>query len=390
MARLQRASTHFFNRVDARHVEYDTTRLEMSGVTAQVSVEKNGGGWRWGVHGATISPGFDMNDQGFQRGSDWLLEGTWVGRVEFNPGRLYRNWELFLNQRSGWSYAGERRGTALHLWHSFQLHNYWGGYVEGDHELPALTTTRLRGGPATRMNARSTFWAGLNTDRRRPLGMELNVSGWREQGTGGHGGYVAPGIFVRPSSRMDLSLSASVGRNGDAWQFVDSTNFEGRTRWLAARIDQTTTSLTTRLAYTFTRDLSLQLYVSPFLSAGRYSELKELRDARARAFADRWRVFPGGALARDRAADELHVDADGDGARDFTIEDPDFDVQELRANTVLRWEYRPGSTLFLVWSQGRDREGDEGRFDLSRHSRRLMDHGATDVLLVKVSHWLGR
>jgi hypothetical protein len=178
---------------------------------------------------------------------------------------------------------------------------------------------------------------------------------------------------------------------------VGSTSLDDAPHYVFSRLEQSTASLTARLSYTFTPNLSLQLYAQPFLSAGDATRFREvaLADGGARVvdadrFGDRFRPLGAPALADD----EYRADADGDGDADVRFTNPDFNVKEFLSNAVLRWEYRPGSTLFVVWSQGREDFARDGRFGLVRDTRRLfgMDDAfpvrTTNVLLVKVNYWL--
>jgi hypothetical protein len=153
-------------------------------------------------------------------------------------------------------------------------------------------------------------------------------------------------------------------------------------RYLFGRLDQKTAYLTGRLDLTFLPDLTLQLYAQPFLSAGSYTELKQVADPRARAYRNRF--LP---LLVTREGESYRADLDGDGTRE-TFPVPDFDVRQFRSTLVLRWEYRPGSLLYLVWSQGRDSFDPDGRFRLLEGTRELFGEPARDVFMLKASYWI--
>jgi hypothetical protein len=141
-----------------------------------------------------------------------------------------------------------------------------------------------------------------------------------------------------------------------------------------------------RASHALSSRLTLQLYAQPFVSAGEYRALGEVVDARARRFDDRVRLFAPGSIAR-ASSGELETSTASGRLR---FDRPDFSVASLNANAVLRWEYRPGSALFVVWSQGRSFDGDPARFDVGSQARELFASPATNVLLVKVSHWIGK
>jgi hypothetical protein len=130
----------------------------------------------------------------------------------------------------------------------------------------------------------------------------------------------------------------------------------------------------------------VQIYAQPFLSAGEYRSLGEVERARSARFGERVLLFPPDSI---RATSDGSL-AIGTATGPLSIGRPDYVFEQLNANALLRWEYRPGSTLFVVWSQGRTADADPTSFDIGAQSRDLFRTPATNVLLVKVSHWMGR
>ncbi|MGH7713923.1 MAG: hypothetical protein ACREOG_21770, partial [Gemmatimonadaceae bacterium] len=189
-------------------------------------------------------------------------------------------------------------------------------------------------------------------------------------------------ITQRIGDRAQIVLSPSVMWWRNPQQYVESVG----TRSIVGDVSQTTASLTTRLDYSFTPRLSFQLYAQPFLSAGTYGRLGEVVDGHARDPEMRVQRFGPNELSQ-MASGRWRV---GGSGRDFHFESPDFALNELRTNSVLRWEYRPGSTLFLVWSHGRSADGIPEAFDLRRQARELGNARGDHVFLLKLSHWLGR
>ena len=155
---------------------------------------------------------------------------------------------------------------------------------------------------------------------------------------------------------------------------------------MTGRLAQATSALTARVNLTFTPTLSLQLYAQPFLSAGKYGRLGEVRRPRARELEQRVETFAANAVS-PMDGDEVRIDR-GAGRAPITLDDPNFAVAELRSNAVLRWEYRPGSTFFLVWAQSRSDDVNAVDLSLDRQARALWRTPGTNVLLVKVSYWL--
>jgi len=164
------------------------------------------------------------------------------------------------------------------------------------------------------------------------------------------------------------------------------TDTAGETHHVLAHIEQVTSALTVRASYTYSPTMSLQLYAQPFVSTGAYSEYKEAVAPRADDYADRYHIYSDAELlVMDRLGS---VDSDGDGAADFSFPLGDFSFRELRSNLVLRWEYRPGSALFLIWSHGRTSVGPDGRFSLRDDLGDLTGEPGEHVLMAKLTYWL--
>ena len=367
----QLATSRLFQRPDADHVEVDSTRTRLNGVSANFALSKIGGGnWRGGVFSAARTPGFEVNDLGFQRLADG---GTVIGTISYtqsSPGRVFRNWSLGVDAGSAWTFGGERFLTAVVPRGNFELQNRWSVGGQLVRFLPGLSPTMLRGGPALHTPARNVAIGFLGSDPRPRLRLTAFTVLETEEGTGGYVWNAGPELSVRPSSRATFSLAPVWSRNVNSWQFLTRERGAGGSRYLGGHLEQKTVSLYARTSYSFSPDFSLELYAQPFVSAGEYSEFREVAAPRAERFAERFRPA--------------------------TISfDPDFSVKELRSNAVLRWEYRPGSTLFVVWSQGREQHLSEGSFALVRDFGRLfgMDEGfpapSTNVLLIKLTYWLG-
>ena len=155
-------------------------------------------------------------------------------------------------------------------------------------------------------------------------------------------------------------------------------------------IDRREISLTFRADFALTPRLSFEFYAQPFVSAGRYPHLNLAGDPRADAYADRLDPLEEDRMYRPGDGEDIEVDVDRDGIVDFTFGEPDFRIVSLRTSAVLRWEFRPGSTLFVVWQQ--DRRGRESTGDL-RASGAIWDTfeaPGVNVFAVKVAYWLGR
>ena len=388
LAGLQLSSTHYFQRPDASHVEFDPARTSLTGTAASLEFGKTGGGkWRWGVIGNARSPGFDVNAIGFQQRADRAVAVAWTSYDQYEQKGSLRNWSMSLNGWSGWSFGGERIVTGWNANGNFQLTNFWGGYAGFGTQLPALSPTALRGGPGLSTPPSYNSWFGFFSDSRKPVRVGLNANFGGEWGTGSDRFSLSPNVTVQPSSRVQFSIRPRVSWSMDSWQYVTTRPTEASVHYVHGRIDRQTVAFTTRLNYTFSPRLSLQLYAEPFVSAGSYDAFKEVDDPRASAFDSRFHTYAADEISRVEGGYE--VDTTGDGEANFSFGNPDFNVKSLRSNLVFRWEYRPGSTIFLVWSQDRGDFASDGSFSFGRDFGDLFGAPSTNIFLIKVEHWLG-
>jgi Domain of unknown function (DUF5916) len=377
---------HYTQRPDATYLAGGSVGTSATGFGAQARLAKIGGEhWRWALAAHAVSPRLELNDVGFQRNADWLVALGSVSYQQERAGGPLRRWALGSNQIGwGWSFGGERRAAVLNVNATADLKNYWGGSISLDHELPALQTEALRGGPALLMPSRDAAAISLYSDTRRASQVTLDVSGFREPATGGHALSLSPVVTLRAGNRLSFTLGPSLQWTTNPWQYVGAPIVGGRTRYVVGSLDQRIASLTTRADLAFSSHLTLQIYAQPFASAGRFGRYGEVAAPRAEQAADRVRLFDAAQVIASGGAPHLDMGA-GDGA---TVGSPDYHVRSVRANVVLRWEYRPGSALYAIWSQSRDSSVANPSFDKIGDVFRAFDARPTNTFLVKVSYWI--
>lgn len=345
------APPHNFGRADAHHLDAEHFEGGMQGMSAEGRLAKIGGAWTWSARGRVVTPGFDMNELGFQRNADWaLLFGTLEYHRTMAEGRLRQFRVGSDNLGFGWSSAGELRAAVVNGFLAFDLRNYWGGMASVDYELAALSTELLRGGPALLMPPRVNWWVGLYSDTRRTMRLHVEGSGGFEPSIGSRSATVSAAGHGRLSEKLELSLSSLVSYREEAWAYVGTSIGHAR-RYILGRLSQRTADVTMRLDYSHSPTLTLQLYAQPFLSAGRYRDFREVMSPRAPTPSERVRTFDPRGVSRSSDRTRLLVDEDGDGSPDVTTANPDFRKMEFNLNAVFRWEFRPGSSLFVVWTQ---------------------------------------
>jgi hypothetical protein len=383
----QTSSARYFQRPDASHVTLDPTRTSLSGFAGQLNIGKHSGGnWRWSAGVDTRSPGFEANDMGFMRNADRTIQYTWLQRRWLEPGRIFRRANVNFNQWAAWSHGWERLAIGGNLNGSFTLANYWSGFLGVNRELERLSPGTLRGGPGLLVPGGWNGFAGFDSDGRRTLRAGAFGSIYREdEGRGWSYGF-HPEVSWRPASRLDLALRPGFRWAANDRQYLTTAPVDGESAYLLGELRQTTASLTFRGNVTFTPALSLQLYAEPFVSSGHYETFKQVTAPRASTYGNRFDVFGPDRVTTSEKGEVL-IDVNGDGSVDANLGQPDFTFLSFRSNAVLRWEYRPGSALFVVWQHGRADETNDGRFEPGQNWGRLLDAPATNTFLIKLNYW---
>ena len=357
---------HRYQRPDD-DVEVDPSRTSLTGNAQRLTVSKFGGGiTRFQSVLQRFSPGFETNDLGFQSRADEQMFRNWFS-LNFNkPNSVFQRAFFNFNTMQRWTTEGLATNTNLNTnWH-VQFKNFFWGHLGGNiSNLGETYNDRVaRGGPALRNSRNGELWAGIETDTRKAYTGFLFTGRWGGDDGNSNSQWLDVGGSFRVGSQFSVSLSGNYSDNlYDAqWRANFGVAGADTTHYTFARLDQKTLSITSRINYTATPTLSLQFWGQPFISRGKYSNWRELADPRADNYDERFAPYAG--------------DPGG------------FDVKQFRSNTVLRWEWRPGSTMFLVWQQGRQLDGSANTdFNFGRDLRSVFDTRPNNTFLVKVSYW---
>ena len=388
IARVQTAFPRLFQRPDAGHLTLDETRTALAGTTGELNVIKTGGEpWQGSVHAQFTSPGFDANALGFQSRADDVGLGGVLIYSQNEPRGAFRRWSANVFGGLGWNFDGDRRDTFVGGNANANLLNFWGGGLNWN-AYPRTVSDRLtRGGPLAESPAGGRLNLNVWSDDRKPVSGYVWGSGSGDE-LGGRSVFAGAGVEARPASNVTLRLGPEVGASRTARQYVGAFDAPQMaetfgTRYVFAEVDQRSVGLEARADWTFSPDLSLQLYARPFVASGRYSRYQQLGAPGQLELP----VFGQDVGTATTADGTTTLDA-GDGSAPIELS-PDFTFRALQGNAVLRWQYRPGSTLFFVWQQQRSGGSSAGDLRLGRDLGDLFADELTNVFLVKLSYWLG-
>ncbi len=380
-----------FQRPDATYFEYDPNRTSLSGLYSRVMLNKQKGNFYINTALGVVTPGFENNDLGFQWMSDKINGHAVLGYRLFEPYSIFRkSWHYLAHFRS-YDFEGNNINNGIMMFNNWQFMNYYYFGLRASYNWEAVSRTLTRGGPLAKNP--SEFWVGadVSSDGRENLVVELYGDYWRDK-TDGFGYEVEFDIDWKPSSQLNISFGPSFERTLRMRQWVDS--FEDiyavdtyRSRYVFAEIDYETIAGNIRINWTFTPQLSIQLFVQPLLSVGNYSEFKQLDKPKSLDYT----VYGsnGTEISYNEEGNSYEVDPDGDGpAEPFTFDNPDFNFKSLRANMVLRYEVLPGSVFYFVWTHNKSSDLNPGDMRFGRDLSNLWNADSDNIFLVKFSYWL--
>lgn len=363
IAGIQRSTVHSYQRPDADSFDYDATRTALSGNAGSVSIGKISG--KYTMFNSNVgykSPGFDINDLGFQSRADEISQSNWFQVRSDTPNSWRRSINVNFNQWSGYNFDGDRRFSGGNINAHTTLTSNWSMGMGINAQGRGFADRLTRGGPGGYTNGNQSLWGYVNSDSRKPLTMSMNINAFTDhKGSWNRG--ISPGGTWRPSSGLAISAALNLSQNQSDAQWITNLTDNGVARYVFGRLEQKTVGITTRINYTITPTLTLQIYAEPFVSAGDYSNFKTLTNGRADRYEDRYAPYNYSS-------------------------NPDFNFGSFRSTNVLRWEYRPGSAIFVVWQQGREDFANNGALRYGGSMSDLFAAPATNVFLVKYSRWL--
>lgn len=382
MMNLQTSNRRLYQRPDSKKYRLDSTRTHLSGHGGSVSFSRNrNSGWRYMAWVSWMSPGFELNDIGFLRKTDNINHVGWVGYSTPQPVGIFRRINVNLAEWMGWNFDGLFNYFGLNANTHFKFTNFWQFSIGTNYNGNNNSTNLLRGGPTFIIPQRMNMWAGIETDDRRKFRLEWDVARNISEYDHRDNIWTSFEITYQPIDRLKLDVETTYGISKNKLQYLSEETINKEREYFLAEINQKTLMVEFRMSYSFTPDLSLQYYGQPFISSGQYSNYKRVTNGTADDFYNRYEIVT--------PDENNHLDLDGDGNIDVEFGDPDFKVVYFQSNMVLRWEYLPGSTLFLVWTQSRDDsefEKDQLPFDMDQDINSMFRIFPHDIFLVKLSY----
>lgn len=392
IARTQRSVIHNFRRPDAEYTEYDPSRTSLSGFGGNLMTGKIGGNWQFLYLSAWKSPGLELNDMGYMQVADQYLG---VGVINYN---IYEPFSIFNSMYFGTNlihlmdFGGHTNLVGISQSWSAHYKNLWSSFISAQLNSQETDNLLLRGGPAMKMPGQLYIGGGINSNSRKKLSAEVDFSLNKTFMDVRTSYNLSFELEYRPVNTLTISAEPEWSRSKNEMQYVTTvsllTSGLYTPRYIFGAIDQKILSMSLRVDYNITPDLTIQYWGQPFFGSGKYSDFKRITNPVADEMSGRYQTFTGSETSYSDGT--YMIDENHDGIIDYNFGNPDFTVSEFLHNFVIRWEFLPGSTAFLVWSQNRDYYTGSGMFDVSRQSHDLFHETKPyNIFLIKFSYRFG-
>lgn len=383
----QQQLTHLFQRIDATHVEVDQNRTSLTGTGGKVEIGKSSvGNWRYFGILTWRSPELELNDVGFLRQADDIKQFGILTYQTLKPFGSFRRINARFEQFTTYDFQGNHNRTQYSISSNANLKSNWGFYYELIYKPRTYTNTVLQGGPRFRYSEEVINVFNFATDSRKKLRFDTGIV--LSQGKNNSFDYteLTTGITYQPINSFTISVSPRYEINKNKLQYVTQTNFGSTSSYIMGNIDQRTLSASIRMDFNINPNLTIQYYGEPFISRGKYTDLSKVTNPVAKYYGDRVSVLDTNQIRFDTDNNLYSVDEDSDGIDDYEINNPDFAYVQFRSNLVVRWEYIPGSELFLVWSQGTTGLGNP-KEDLFRSlDSQILGRKPENIFLIKATY----
>lgn len=393
IALAQRSSVRYWQRPDAKAYHFDPSRTSFNGYQTSLTLAKNSGKhWIGGFQVSEESPGFEINDAGRIGTADGIVGVGQFRYRETQPNKYLRNYGVTFSPVAEWNYDHDMQYGEYRFDADATFRNFWGITLTGWHDLRAQDERLTRGGP-------SMGYGYYNVGIVNLFNSSASKTRWNARLYYGKDEFGSPtnrisgSLAMRPSPRWSFSAAPNYLRAVSSRQFI--TSFSGGTaatygrRYVFSFIDQSQLFAELRLNYTLKPDVTLEVYGQPFAASGRFYDFGELDAARSRNLRPYGK--DGTTIVQQPNGRYLVTDTKlltNSAPTTFTLPNPDFNVRSFRSNMVLRWEYRPGSTLYLVWQE--DRSGSEAQGALVRVNDLFgaFQNAGNNYFAIKASFWI--
>ena len=384
ITQLQRSPVHYYQRESAAdYLGVDPTRRSLNGTGGLITIGRKGNEkWSFAETFRWSSPGFDMNDVGYMRSTDFMIQKSEISYRQKDIWKMFRRNTLSFAQENHWDYGGRAiHNSVMAQWQSMSLNRYELD-VMGKYGWNYLDNRMLRGGPDMRFNPYIYTVSSFNTDKARRLMFKIQFAGDYNIDWQNVSNTLTPSVVLRLGNHLLLSGQFDYMNKKDNIQYVTTATLLNAPEYVMARMKQRTYGLTLKVQANITPDISLQFYGAPFTSSATYEAFKVAADTKADKYESRFYRLAQNDISY--AGDTYTVNRPGGN---YSFKNPDFNFNEFRSNLVGRWEYRPGSTLYVVWEHTITNRASGYVPGWGDNLNHMFGIPSTNVFMVKMNYW---
>jgi hypothetical protein len=382
---LQESSARYYQRPGASFLKFDTTATALSGYGGRFMIGKGSKGlWRYSTGATWLSPGLELNDLGYMTTADEINQDNVISYLINQPVSIFSTYNISLEQFNTWNFNGEYLGSGANLSFTSVFKNQWSFAANQIYHTKTLDTKILRGGYDMIMPYTITSTGSLNTDQAKKITGGL-VYSYQYTGNNSAISYqIEPGITYRPINNLKIGVTTNYINNHDRLQYITTSYNVPGNRYILGTINQKTLGMTFRVDLNLTPEFSIQYYGSPFVSIGKYSQLKYVTNPRAGVYNDRFEIYQDPVLSEGMY--QLY-DYNNGPRIDYSVANPDFNFHQFRSNLVAKWEYRLGSFIYFVWSSERTENTSESNVSVGESYKQIRSIFPNNIFLIKLNYW---
>ena len=383
---LQEKPTHYYQRESAQdYLVFDPNRTSLNGSGGWLEIGRKGNAkWFFLESFGWSSPGFDLNDIGYMRSTDFVSNKTEVSYRQKGIWKKFRSNSLTFIQENRWDYNGTATNNNVAANWSAMFLNRLQFSVKETYGWNKIDNRMLRGGPDIRFDPYFLTSVSFNTDKGKRIMAQLSYDGDHTIGGYSRSNSIKPSLTFRLGNYVYLIGEFLYANNRNDLQYVARAIdlISNLPKYIMGRIDQNTYGLTLKMQANLTPDISIQFYGSPFTSTGSFDAFKVATDSKSSIYENRFHAFTTNEISYSN--DTYFVSRTGDN---YSFRNPDFSFNEFRSNLVARWEYRPGSTLYFVWEHVISNRDSYHIAGWRENFDRMMGLPASNIFMIKLNYW---
>ncbi len=384
---LQKSSARYFQRPDAHYVDLDSSLTFLKGYGGRIEIgrtRKNK--LSFSNTFSFRSPGFEINDMGYQQMADYIKQKIVVRYNETQPSSIIREYSIGLENEHQWNYGGQHESHTYLLSSYFHWQNKWQSSFWIFRSLSALNSRELRGGPSLRTNPFWHFGVNFNTDWAQKVTFALNAYYSMDNISKSYDYQIAPKLFFKLSNRIRLSTHFSIQENHYDMMYVNTVNDNmNQTHYVMAHMNQIVYLFTLRASFSISPNMSMQYFGSPFISTGNYYNFKDITAPDDGVYFKRFYLLTQNDLSFNESQNKYEVNTP---YFRYSFDNPDFQMREFKSNFVFRWEYKPGCVFYFVWANQINNSDKPYQSSYLSSLKNLFNTHASNIFMVKLNYYM--